>query len=150
MMSQSHTENALYSPSLRQSLIKIPILPQKAKQVIEGMSVYHQNKNLFFLYLTFVILFYLSMVLSFRLMFAMFNTEISILTLVTIIMLTRIIAMIPVSLNGYGLLDGSFVYLISQTGISYEIAVLVMMLRRILGTGVSLFGGLVYLCDHTA
>ncbi len=83
-------------------------------------------------------------------MFAMFNTEISILTLVTIIMLTRIIAMIPVSLNGYGLLDGSFVYLISQTGISYEIAVLVMMLRRILGTGVSLFGGLVYLCDHTA
>lgn len=138
----------LSSAALKQKLVEKCRLPQRVKQGIKEASAYLQNKKNFSLYLGSVILFYYVMILNYQVMFSMFHVEVQLLTLATTIMLTRTVAMIPISLNGFGLLDASFVYLISKAGVSIEVAVMVMALFRILEIAISLIGGVLYLYDH--
>ena len=60
-------------------------------------------------------------------------------------MLSTVIASLPISINGIGLMDGSFIYLISSYGVGYEAAITFMLLQRALTTAISLVGGLIYL-----
>jgi hypothetical protein len=62
-------------------------------------------------------------------------------------MLSTLIANIPISINGIGLMDGSFIYLISKFGVDYDAAIIVMLIQRGLTIAVSLFGGIFYLSD---
>jgi glucose uptake protein GlcU len=57
------------------------------------------------------------------------------------------VAMLPISINGIGLAEGSFAYLISKFGVSYETGIIVMILSRVLAVLISLLGGIFYFKD---
>jgi hypothetical protein len=57
------------------------------------------------------------------------------------------IAMIPVSLNGLGLQEGSMLFLLQQFGVSSAIALAVPLIIRVNMTSISLIGGVIYFFD---
>lgn len=68
------------------------------------------------------------------------GAECSYFALAFVVSLSILAAQVPVSLNGFGLMDGSFVFLISNYGVSYENALIVMLLYRVLSYGTSFIG----------
>jgi uncharacterized protein (TIRG00374 family) len=66
------------------------------------------------------------------------------IAVIGVIMVSNVLAMLPVSINGYGILDLSFIGLLSYYGVDYEKAVLVMLLYRGMQVLVSSFGGILY------
>lgn len=66
----------------------------------------------------------------------------------TIVMaVTTVVSMIPISLNGYGLVDGSFIFLMVGYGASEEAATAVMVLVRVTTLPVAMIGGVFYFAD---
>ncbi|MDH3689200.1 MAG: flippase-like domain-containing protein [Gammaproteobacteria bacterium] len=68
----------------------------------------------------------------------------SVFDLAVVSALLSVIAIVPLSINGIGLVDGSFIYLAGQFGLGYEIALMVMLLHRALLIPISLVGGIFY------
>ena len=62
--------------------------------------------------------------------------------------LSVLVSLIPISLNGIGLLDGSFVYLIGFYGVDREESISVMLLNRVLLIIVSVVGGMLYIMEN--
>ncbi|MFZ0488091.1 MAG: lysylphosphatidylglycerol synthase transmembrane domain-containing protein [Arenicellales bacterium] len=59
-----------------------------------------------------------------------------------------VVAVIPLSINGLGLVDGAFIYLVGFYGVHYEVALMTALLQRALMVPISLAGGLIYLFDE--
>ena len=62
--------------------------------------------------------------------------------------LSTLISLVPISINGIGLLDGSFIYVLNSFHVGYEQAVIVMILMRMLGYFQSLIGGVFYFFER--
>lgn len=58
-----------------------------------------------------------------------------------------VVAVIPLSINGLGLIDGTFIYIAGFYGVDYEIALMTMLLQRVLLLPISVAGGLFYFFD---
>ncbi len=76
--------------------------------------------------------------------------SLSFVDLAVVIALLSIVAVVPLSINGIGLVDGSFIYLAGQFGIGYEAALMVMLLQRVLLIPISLVGVFLYFAEKRA
>jgi glycosyltransferase 2 family protein len=61
--------------------------------------------------------------------------------------ISNLAALLPISINGIGLLDGSFIFIMKELGMPYEGALMMMLLIRALLIPLSCIGGLFYLKD---
>lgn len=124
---------------------KLTLVPVRIKNLFGYLNEYRRNRRKLFQCAAISILFYLFL-FSYRyiLLYAIGETC-SFSSFVVVTMLSILVANLPVSINGIGLLDGSFIYLISTFGVGYEAAITFMLLQRTLTSGISLLGGLIYL-----
>ena len=122
-------------------------IPKKIKTALEKLAFYDfkDSKMIFFFLLS--VCFYLFIILYRLLLLYAFGADCSIFSLAMVVMVSTLAASIPISLNGLGLLEGSFVFIISQYGVSYESAVMVMLMQRFISTTLSLLGGVAYYFD---
>lgn len=70
--------------------------------------------------------------------------NISIFQLAVVMMICNLAAMLPISLNGLGLMDGSFIYIASLMGMEYEHGVMMMLIMRVFLIFLSLIGAFFY------
>lgn len=128
-------------------LLRKHFIPQKIKNVIERFGDYRKNKAKFLLFILMSMFFYV-ILFSCRLMLIhAVGGTCSIFSLALVVMLCNMVAMLPISINGIGLVEGSFAYLISKFGVSYETGIIVMILSRVLAVLISLLGGIFYFKD---
>jgi hypothetical protein len=125
--------------------MKFSLVPASVKNIFEHLNEYRRNRAKLLQCAAISILFYLFL-FSYRyiLLYAIGETC-SFSSFVVVTMLSILVANLPVSINGIGLLDGSFIYLISTFGVGYEAAITFMLLQRTLTSGISLLGGLIYM-----
>ena len=123
----------------------LTLIPAKVKNIVGYLNEYRRNRAKLIQCAAISILFYLFL-FSYRylLLFAI-GESCSFSSFVVVTMLSIMVANLPVSINGIGLLDGSFIYLISTFGVGYEAGITFMLLQRTLTSGISLLGGLIYL-----
>ncbi|SIR41222.1 lysylphosphatidylglycerol synthase transmembrane domain-containing protein [Bosea sp. TND4EK4] len=76
------------------------------------------------------------------------DMNVSFLTLTSIICLVTIATMLPISLNGIGLQEVSFVYLLTAAGTTSEKAIVFSLLVRAIIVGTSLIAGLAMLLNR--
>lgn len=76
------------------------------------------------------------------------DMEVSFLTLASIICLVTIATMLPISLNGIGLQEVSFVYLLTTAGATSEKAIVFSLLVRAIIVGTSLIAGLAMILNR--
>ncbi len=126
-------------------LLKRKKLPQRIKNVIDHLGDYHHHplKALQVI----LISFFFHMVTLFFIMLLIYavGESCSIFNLALVVATSTVVAMLPISINGIGLMDGSFIYLIGKFGMGYESALMVILLIRALTIFISLFGGYLYL-----
>lgn len=130
--------------------LSLKYLPQKMNSLIERLTDYKgQTYNIFLIVLISVI-FNLMLIASRIFLLFSVNETCTFFQMAIVLAGSNIIALIPISINGIGLRDGSFVYLLTYYGVSYDPSVLVAVLIRILNIPLSLIGGLYYLGNKSS
>ena len=123
-------------------------IPPKIKLFIKHLDDYRRHPTKFLQFITASILFYI-LLFSYRLLLIhALGESCPVFSLAMVVMVSTVLAALPISLNGIGILDGSFIYLISQYGVAYESALMVMVLHRMLSMLISLIGGVLYYLDR--
>jgi len=123
------------------------ILPKRFEGIAEHLKDYkHNNRKILIVIL--LSLFFQLFLLFYRLLIIYaVGASISIVNLAVVVALSTIVALVPISINGIGLLDGSFIYLLANFNVGYEQAFIVMILIRLLNFPLGLIGGVFYFFD---
>lgn len=123
-------------------------LPEKFRDLLSLLKEYrHRRRET--IKVVVLSLGFQAFLLSYRLLMIYAVGEyISIFELAIVTTLSTLVALLPISVNGYGLLDGTMIYLFGYYGLDYEGAVVAMILIRALNIPLSLVGGITYLCDR--
>jgi hypothetical protein len=121
-------------------LNKIPL-------VLKYYEIIIKNKKIIFQLVLLSILFLFLGGFSFWIFFYMFDFNLNFFHLFLIYLLIQIISMMPVSLNGWGLREVSFVSLVSFLGVAPEIALAIALVSRFASLITSGFGGLLFLFE---
>ena len=143
----------LFAFKIKRSLfseLKRKYFPQKVTAVIANLQEYYDNPSKTMIVLLLSLFFQSILIWNRLLLLVAVGESMSIFQLAIAVAGSTVIAMVPISLNGIGLLDGSFIYLLVHFGIGYEHALLVMVLIRALNVPLSLFGGIFYFLDKRA
>jgi len=123
----------------------LSFVPARVKNILGYLDGYRRNRLLLLQCVAISILFYLFLFAYRYLLLVAVGETCSFSSFAVVTMLSTVIASLPISINGIGLMDGSFIYLISSFGVGYEAAFTFMLLQRALTTAISLVGGLIYL-----
>ncbi len=115
------------------------------------MGDYNTNRKLTYKVIAVSFLFHIHNSLSF---FILLNygvgADISLLQLYVALTLVNLIAILPISINGIGVVDGAFIYLTGLYGASYDESLSVMIITRLLLIPLSLIGGALYFTNKSS
>jgi len=75
------------------------------------------------------------------------DQPISMLHVMTVLAVTTCVAVLPISFNGLGVYEGTFIYLLAQYGVPPDVSVVPMILNRGILIALSLVGAGLYLLD---
>lgn len=121
------------------------VLPRKLSNTLGFLSDYRGNLGtivavilLSFFFQIFLLILYCLLLMEVA------GRYVSIFDVSVAVSLSTLISLLPLSINGIGLLDGSFIYVLKSFHVGYEQAVIVMILMRLLGYLQSLIGGVLY------
>ncbi|MBD3249160.1 hypothetical protein GF336_03885 [Candidatus Woesearchaeota archaeon] len=124
-------------------------IPFKNKYLIKIKNALRKNLSLFFPLFSLSVLFILLGSFSLWIYFYMFGFYLSFFNVFLIYILLRLIAMIPISLNGLGLKEGAMIYLAGFFGISPAMGLSIALVSRMVILVATAFGGLIYLFNDT-
>lgn len=114
-------------------------------KIAEALTYYRQQRKSIVVAILLSVAFYISMVLFQYSVILSIGVEISVLDVALIAPLIALVSFVPISINALGVAEGAFVLFFSQAGLSPEEALAAAVLRRVLMTGYSLIGGVIWL-----
>lgn len=135
----------LFSAKPLQAVLAWPRLPNLARRALGKLQGYPRHPARLLQCFALSTVFYLGIFAGRWILLYATGYSCPLSALALVIMLSTLAATLPVSLNGIGLMDGSFIYLIGAYGIPCEEAVLVMLLYRAILLGVTFAGLFFYL-----
>ena len=138
----------LFREQTRSWVFKKKYIPQKIKSLVKHVDDYRRQPRAFIKFIGISFLFYILLFFCRLLLIYAVGESCPVFSFVMVVMMSTVLAAIPISLNGIGILDGSFIYLISKFGVTYESALMVMVLYRLLTLLLSLIGGIFYFFDN--
>jgi uncharacterized protein (TIRG00374 family) len=111
---------------------------------------YNKNRKLTYRIIIISFLFHIHNSLSFYILLKYgTGSDISLLELYVVLTLVNLISILPISINGIGVVDGAFIYLTGLYGASYEQSLSVMIVIRALLIPLSLVGGTLYFINKS-
>jgi uncharacterized protein (TIRG00374 family) len=113
---------------------------------IDSVVLYRHNTVLVSFILS--VIFYVTNVVAMYFFARAGNVEISLINLSFIVPMVFLIVMIPISVNGLGLQEGTFFFYFNVLGIDSSSALLIALLPRIGMLIFSLLGALLYITEH--
>jgi uncharacterized protein (TIRG00374 family) len=137
---------AMYG-KLGRRLLAMKIVPDAVKSFIDHAGEYKSQPNQIALTMLLSFLFHSIRIMSAWIILMGFGVQMRIDQIALVGTITPMIAMIPVSLNGLGLQEGSMLFLLQQFGVSSAIALAVPLIIRVNMTSISLMGGVIYFFD---
>jgi uncharacterized membrane protein YbhN (UPF0104 family) len=135
----------LFSEKPLQAVLAWPRLPRLARQALSKLQGYPRHPARLLQCFALSTVFYLGIFAGRWILLYATGYSCPLSALALVIMLSTLAATLPISLNGIGLLDGSFIYLIGAYGIPHEEAILVMVLYRAILLAVTFSGIFSYL-----
>jgi uncharacterized protein (TIRG00374 family) len=138
----------LFSKKVVDFLMHIGHLPSLAKKFLKQLSVYTNNSGKLLSCFLMSMIFVSVQIFGRLLLLYSTGANCSIFALAFVMMLSILAAQVPLSLNGIGLMDGSFVILAGNYGVPEENALTVMLLYRGLSIGTSFIGILPFLKER--
>lgn len=96
------------------------------------------------------VIFHLHTTIYYALLLAALGAPLPFLEVILIITLTTLTGLLPITINGIGLLDGAFVYLAAHYGVGYETALSAMLIVRGVTLFCSVIGASLYFMEGSA
>lgn len=135
----------LFSRGAVNWLLTKKTFPWKIRKTFEHFGDYRRQMTKSLQVILISIFFHLFTLSWMLILIRAIGAKFSIYKLVIAVTVSNLAAMLPISINGIGLMDGSFIYVAGRLGLNYEPALMVMLLIRALVIPLSLIGGLFYL-----
>lgn len=120
---------------------------KKLDVIVINLKYIINNKKKLFDVTIISILFQLMAISSIFILFKAFQAETFFLNCAIIAALTGVFSLLPISINGIGVVEGGFVYVAMQLGVPLEQAVIVAFMLRVLTLPLSIICGIIYLVD---
>lgn len=139
---------AIGAPLFYKKTLAIKVMPAKLRLVLNHMNEcrYPPSKVLQVILISFFFqIFSLGWIM---LLFKAIGVDFPFFELVVTAAVSTVVAILPLSINGIGLLDGSFVYVATAFGISYDHALTYLLFMRSFTLLISLVGGLMYVRER--
>lgn len=122
-------------------------LPEKFRNVINNVNYYKKNLPKLLNVILISFMFHGLSILRFVILIFAVEASCSFFDMALILTIFNIAGVLPITINGIGVVDGTFIYLINQYGVDYDAALLVMIVNRALLAIISFLGGLIYILD---
>lgn len=137
----------VYQFGLSVKIINHPRCPKAINYLIKhfGAYKYHPAKSTLVILLSF--LFHSIRVFIFTLLTAILSGTVMPLEITLVLTLLLLIGLLPISIGGYGVVDGAFIYFMSMYGLEPSIGITVMLLARLATLPTALIGGLLYFVE---
>jgi uncharacterized membrane protein YbhN (UPF0104 family) len=124
-------------------------LPGKLRNMTDSLAEhagdYAKRPQLMLAVVALSVMFHL--MLAFAYYLAIANTgdyNAGLLELLVALAVSNLVAVLPISINGIGVFEGAFMYLLSQYGVPYEVSAIPMILNRVLLVPLSVIGAILY------
>ncbi|MEO0707512.1 MAG: lysylphosphatidylglycerol synthase transmembrane domain-containing protein [Cyanobacteria bacterium J06649_5] len=134
-----------YRFNILRSFINSDRCPTKIKSLLNNIEPYgaHPGKTAWVLLVS--LFFQIHSIFFNWLLIVSLGKALDFFRLAVVVMMTNAIAVLPISINGLGLTEGSFMYFTGLYGLDNETALLSALILRVLIIPISLIGGLIYL-----
>lgn len=115
--------------------------------ITDNFTTICRNKYYFINLMSISIIFHIVAFTSTYLLFKAFGLQVLFLHCAVIVALVGIANIIPLSINGIGIVEGSFVYVSMQLGVALDHAVIIAFILRVMTIPYSLICGGIYIID---
>jgi uncharacterized membrane protein YbhN (UPF0104 family) len=134
-------------------LFQIPFIPKTLQEKIVNFLVsfqdyFHKPKNISFA-LLFSLIFQLANIGYYYLISIAIGEDTNFVYFLLLIPVVWIVSLLPISLGGIGIREGSYIALFSLVGMSYQSTSMIAVLNLILLIVQGVFGGVVFLVQGT-
>ena len=136
---------ALLKTGLLQQWLRSPRCPAVVRTTFEHLTDYRNKPGESAMVMAVSFGFHFLTISWWWMLLAAVGAHLPLYHLVVVLAILSIVTVLPLSINGIGLVDGSFIYLAGQYGLTYEQGLTVMLLLRALMIPVSLMGAWYYL-----
>ena len=109
----------------------------------------HRNLTIKVVTVSFLFHFHLCLAYVVLLNFGL-NLSVSIYELFIVLAAVGLIGVLPISINGLGVVEGTFIFLIGQYGVDYDDALIVSFLIRILVVPISVLGAVLFVMGESS
>ncbi|MCG6872218.1 MAG: flippase-like domain-containing protein [Gammaproteobacteria bacterium] len=123
-------------------------LPRIAHQVLEHVEDYRQHPGLGLQVVLISVGFHLFTFFWFWLLIVAVGGELGPRELAVVLALMGVVAVLPISIAGWGVMEGSFIWLAGQFGLGFDTALTVVLLQRALLIPISIAGAVLYFSDR--
>lgn len=134
---------------LDRRLVDWPKCPSAVRSLILHSADYFTHPRQVFIAAVISFVFHAMRVLVYWLLLYGLGYETSFVQVAVVTAATTVIGMLPISLGGYGLVDGSFMTLMTLYGVPAEIGLTVMLMTRVTSLPISITGGVLYLSERS-
>jgi glycosyltransferase 2 family protein len=138
----------LHSQFLISRLPLLNHMPQAKRiltDIVASLAIYGRHRDTLFITLLLSGLFYAAQTLTVYCFTSSANAQVSFFPLLFIAPLVGLLALIPISVNGLGIQEGSYIFYLHQLGVPTPQALLMAVLARLALMLFSLLGGLIFL-----
>lgn len=134
----------LFHPRVQAWIVSRPRLPGVVRQLLSHLGDYRRDPARFGLVIAISLGFHVFSLGWMWLLIHALGQDFSIIDLAVISALLSLVAIVPLSINGIGLIDGSFIFLAGQFGLAFDPALAVMLIQRALLIPISVAGAWLY------
>ena len=138
----------IFSRQILAWLINHPKFPRKIKTLLEHLGDYRRHPVMTCQVMGLSFFFHVFTFFWMLLLIAAVGGKLDVFSLVVAVAISNLVAVLPISINGIGLMDGSFIYVASRLGMDFNLALMVMLIIRALLIVLSLIGGIYYLKER--
>jgi uncharacterized protein (TIRG00374 family) len=125
-------------------LRRIRMVTRLADEMTKSMRAYAAQRGAVVFALVLSVIFHVIQTLTVYCVTAAANADVSFLSLLFIAPLVGLLVIIPISMNGLGIQEGSYVFYLEQLGVAGPSALLVAILARLAMLFFSLLGGVLF------
>ncbi len=114
-----------------------------------GDYITHRHLTIKVVTVSFLFHFHLCLAYVVLLVFGL-NLSVSIYELFIVLAVVGLIGVLPISINGLGVVEGTFIFLIGQYGVDYDDALMVALLIRLLVVPISIVGAVLFVIGESS
>ena len=137
----------VYAFNLSEKILNSKYCPKVLAYLVKHMGAYKYHLGRCVNVMLFSFLFHGLMILAYAVLVHALVGEYKVMEIAIVLSITVFVSMLPISIGGYGVVDGAFMYFMESYGLDDSVGIVVALLIRLAALPISLIGSVLYLLE---